>query len=101
VLVAFFLVERYVPSMTAADLRAAIARLDELPRGDVRHLWTILVAVEDTCLSVFEGADAEAVEEANARASFHLDRVVEVSPFGIREAARFSGSTDAPGTGRI
>lgn len=76
---AYFLVERYVPSMTSADLEAAMARIDELPHGQVRHLWTILVAAEDTCLSVFEGPDAQAVEEANARASFHLDRVVEVT----------------------
>jgi uncharacterized protein DUF4242 len=76
--VAFFLVERYVPSMTAAELEAAIARFDELPQARVRHLWTILVAAEDTCLSVFEGTDAAAVEEANVQAGFHLDRVVEV-----------------------
>jgi muconolactone delta-isomerase len=78
-LVAFYLVERYVPSMSAADLEAAMARIDELPRGKVRHLWTIFVAAEDTCLSVFEGPDAAAIEEANARASFHLDRIVEVT----------------------
>ena len=77
--VAFYLVERYMPSLTAADLQAAIARIDALPRGRVRHLWTILVAGEDTCLSVFEGPDVEAVEEANARASFHLDRVVAIT----------------------
>lgn len=98
---AFYLVERYVPSMTAADMEAAIARLDELPDGHVRHLWTILVMAEDTCLSVFEAADAEAVEEANAKASFHLDRVVEVSSVESRLAdSRFSSSTDAPTTGQ-
>lgn len=75
---AFYLVERYVPSMTAADVVAAIARFDELPQARVRHLWTILVTAEDTCLSVFEGTDAAAVEDANVRAGFHLDRVVEV-----------------------
>jgi hypothetical protein len=77
--VAYFLVERYVPSMSAADLESAIARLDERPHADVRHLWTILVSAEDTCLSVFEGPDVTAVEEANVRAEFHLDRVVEVT----------------------
>jgi Protein of unknown function (DUF4242) len=77
--VAFYLVERYVPSMTAADVEAAIARVDELPPGPVRHVWTILVAGEDTCLSVFEAPDAAAVEAANERAAFHLDRIVELS----------------------
>ena len=75
---AFYLVERYVPSMTASDLQAAIGRVEEL-HGPVRHVWTILVANEDTCLSVFEGPDAGAVEDANVRAAFRVDRIVEVT----------------------
>ena len=78
VVVAFYLVERYVPSMPAADLQAAIARID-MPHAQVRHLWTIVVTYEDTCLSVFEGPNVEAVVQANARAGFPLDRVVEVT----------------------
>jgi len=78
--VAFYLVERYVPSITAAELEAAVARLDDLPEPGVRHVWTILVADEDTCLSVFEGPDPTAIEAANRRASFPLDRIVEISP---------------------
>jgi Protein of unknown function (DUF4242) len=77
--VAFYLVERYVPSMTAIDIEAAIARIERLRLGEVRHVWTILVAAEETCLSVFEGPDAGAIAEANARARFHLDRIVEVT----------------------
>jgi hypothetical protein len=76
--VAFYLVERYVPSMPADELRAAIARID-VPHARVIHLWTILIRAEDTCLSVFEAPDVEAVVRANARASFPLDRVVEVT----------------------
>ena len=83
VFVAFYLVERYVPSMAAAELAAAVARLGELPGDGVRHLWTVLVRGEDTCLSVFEASDAAAVEEANKRANFRLDRVVEVTPFEV------------------
>ncbi|MEP6639221.1 MAG: hypothetical protein ABJC39_07705, partial [Chloroflexota bacterium] len=56
-----------------------LARIDELPPGPVRHLWTIQVAGEDTCLSVFEAPDAAAVTAANTQAGFHVDRVVEVS----------------------
>ena len=86
--VAFYLVERYMPSLTAADLQAAVARIDELSEGPVRHLWTILLMAEDTCLSVFEGPDAGAVTAANERADFHLDRVVEVTSVevGTRES---------------
>lgn len=76
---AFYLVERYVPSMPAADLDAAIARMNE-PQARVRHLWTIVVTAEDTCLSVFEASDVEAVVQAAARAGFPFDRVVEVTP---------------------
>jgi hypothetical protein len=84
--VALYLVERYLPSMTAADLRSAISRIDAQPHAGVHHLWTILVDAEDICLSVFEGPDAAAVTEANVRAGFHLDRVVEV--ISVAPAAR-------------
>lgn len=76
---AFYLVERYVPSMPVADIHAAIARIN-VPKAQVRHVWTILVRAEDTCLSVFEASDVEAVVHANARAGFPFDRVVEVTP---------------------
>ena len=76
---AFYLVERYVPSMPAADIHAAIARIN-VPQAQVRHLWTILVEAEDTCLSVFEASDVEAVVQATAQAGFPFDRVVEVTP---------------------
>jgi hypothetical protein len=77
--VAFYLVERYVPSMPAADIREALARISA-PQDEVRHLWTVLVRAEDTCLSVFEASDVEAVVRATARAGFPCDRVVEVTP---------------------
>jgi hypothetical protein len=80
--VAFYLVERYVPSLTDRDLATALARVDELPAGPVRHLWTVLILGEDTCLSVFEAPDLTAVEAANTRAAFHFDRVVQVTTVG-------------------
>ena len=51
-----------------------------MPQVQCRHLWTILVKAEDTCLSVFEASDVEAVVQANAQAGFPFDRVVEVTP---------------------
>ena len=78
-IVAFYLVERYVPSMPAADIHAAIKRIN-VPQAQARHLWTILIRAEDTCLSVFEASDVEAVVQATARAGFPFDRVVEVTP---------------------
>ena len=74
---AFFLVERYVPSMADAEVASAIDRVGEATPDGARHLWTVLVRREDTCLSVFEAPDARAVEAANARAGFSFDRIVE------------------------
>ena len=76
---AYYLVERYVPSMSGADLAAAIRRVEDEAGDGVRHVWTVVVGAEDTCLSVFEGPDAESVRGVNLRAGFHLDRVVEVT----------------------
>ncbi len=76
---AFYLVERYVPSMTAADVAAAATRLGELREARVRHVLTVLILGEDTCLSVFEATDRATVELVNARARFPADRVVEVT----------------------
>jgi hypothetical protein len=73
-----FLVERYVPSMSGEDLAEAVSRLADGGPA-VRHLWTTFVASEETCLSLFEAPDREAVEAANARAGFPFDRVVEAS----------------------
>lgn len=76
-----YLVERYVPSMTEDEVASAAARLTEAAGDEVRHLWTVLVPGEDTCLSAFEAPYASAVEAANARAKFPLDRIVEAAVF--------------------
>ncbi len=76
---AFYLVERYVPSISAGDLRAAITRIKG-SAAPARHLWTIVVTNEDMCLTVFEAPDVKAVMEATAGAGFPYDRLVEVTP---------------------
>jgi len=75
----FYLVERYLPSMGLPEVAQATGRLP----GDhgVRHLWTVLIPGEDTCLSLFEAPDSGAVRLANERAAFPLDRIVEASLF--------------------
>lgn len=77
----FFLVERYIPSITAGSVGPAVRRLRHSAPGAARHLYSVLVPAEETCLSVFEATDAGAVEAANARAQFQLDRIVEVEVF--------------------
>lgn len=75
----FYLVERYVPSMSERDAAAATERLAGAQDPRVRHLLTVLLPGEDTCLSVFEATERAAVEEANQRAGFPVDRIVEAS----------------------
>lgn len=77
----FFLVERYVPSISSGSIGPAVGRLRQPEAGAARHLYSVLVPAEETCLSVFEAADAEAVAAANQRAQFQLDRIVEVEMF--------------------
>jgi len=77
----FFLVERYIPSISSSTVESAARRLAETTDGSARHLITLLVAGEETCLSVFEASDLGAVEAANERAGFELDRIVEVEMF--------------------
>ena len=85
----FFLVERYVPSTSAADVDAATARLDRMTDGRTRHLGTLLIPDEETCLSLFEAPEPAAVEIVNGRAGFVFHRIVEV--------VVFAAATDAPG----
>lgn len=85
----FFLVERYVPSMSAAEVDAATARLDGMADGRTRHLGTLLIPGEDTCLSLFEAPEQVSVETVNSRAEFALHRIVEV--------VVFAATTDASG----
>lgn len=79
---AFYLAERYVPSMSPADVDAAIARLDRAAADEpVRHVLSVLVHGEDTCLSIFEAPDPLAIERVTDRAGFRLDRIVEATPY--------------------
>ena len=88
----FYLAERYVPSMTAADVGAAIDRLDRAVADEpVRHVLSVLVHGEDTCLSIFAASDREAIERVTERAGFPLDRIVEATAYPGARTARRSG----------
>jgi hypothetical protein len=77
-----YLVERYLPSTAVVEIEAAVERVavqSSSGAAGVRHLWTALIEAEETCLSLFEAASAEAVEAANRAARFPFDRIVEAS----------------------
>jgi hypothetical protein len=86
----FYLAERYVPSMSTADVGAAIDRLDRAVADEpVRHVLSVLVHGEDTCLSIFEAPDPRAIEQVAERAGFPLDRIVEATAYlGLRPGRR-------------
>lgn len=76
----YFLVERYVPD---AEGRSVVASMQR-PAGstnDARLIGTVVIAAEETCLSVFEAADVRAVAAATAAAGRPADRIVEAEWF--------------------
>ena len=76
----YFLVERYVPDAEVTSVVAAMQR----PVGatdDARHIGTVVIATEETCLSVFEAADARSVAAATEAAGLPADRIVEAEWF--------------------
>jgi hypothetical protein len=80
--VAYFLAERYVPSMDAEAVAGAIVRIDEAAGdGPVRHVLSVLVLGEDTCLTILEAPDDGAIGRVTDRAGFRPDRVVEVTAY--------------------
>jgi len=48
---------------------------------DARHIGTVVIAAEETCLSVFEAADVRAVAAATEAAGRPADRIVEAEWF--------------------
>jgi hypothetical protein len=80
-----YLVERYLPGITPDAVREATARLARAMRAMasegtvVHHLHCTFVAEEEAVLCVFRGPSSHAVEEANRRAEFAFDRVIEAT----------------------
>jgi hypothetical protein len=72
-----YVVERYLPGVSRAELERELTRLDEATRGTaVRYLGSTIVPDDEACLCQFEGPSAEAVAEANRRAGVPFDRIV-------------------------
>ncbi|MGH3072376.1 MAG: nickel-binding protein [Gaiellaceae bacterium] len=78
-----FLVELYISrsDLLAAESGAERARLaaEELTREGkpVRYLRSIFVPEDETCLSLYEAATADAVHEVARRAALRFERVAE------------------------
>lgn len=76
-----FLVERYVPGITRAQLDGVERRLRRAVRDlagagvEIRLVSSAFVPAEEVVLSFFVASGKETVIEANARSGAHVDRV--------------------------
>ena len=77
-----YVVERYLPGLTRADLMPGLSRLEpaiEELQGEgseVRYLGSTIVLEDEACFCEFEGPSEAAVAEANRRAGLPFDRIV-------------------------
>ena len=75
-----FVVERYLDGLTRDEIDQILFRcnesLPEFTKRGVRHVESILIPGDETCLSVFEGPDAETVRAANTACRLPTGRVL-------------------------
>ena len=89
-----YLVERYLPGFSAADLRAAIQRVKdtcaELSAAGtpVHYRGSLFLAVEETCFCRFDSELAETAAEANEQAQFAYARITPAVVIAPDEADR-------------
>ena len=80
---ASYLVETYLPRLRAAEfgeasVRARLAAKRLSREGTpIRHLRSIFLPEDETCLHFFEAPNSESVREAAQRAELPCDRIVE------------------------
>jgi Protein of unknown function (DUF4242) len=87
-----FLVERYLPGVTAGEARSIAQRADRAAREsreketEIRLVWSLFLPGDEAVLCLFEGPSLAAVEAANRRAGVPFDRIAHGVRF--REPAR-------------
>jgi hypothetical protein len=78
-----FVVERYLPGITAEELRASADRLTAAAEAltaagdEVRYLGSTFVPEEESCFCCFEAASARTIEKTCGRANFPYARILE------------------------
>jgi hypothetical protein len=81
-----YVVERYLPGVSRAELERQLERLAQVTRGTrVAYLGSTIVPDDEACFCQFDGPSEEAVAEANRRAGIPFDRIV--AAVGIAPAA--------------
>ena len=87
-----YLVERYLPGFSEADLRVAIGRVQvacaELSAAGtpVRYGGSLFLALEETCFCRFDSEHAETAATANERAQFPFARITPTVVIAPEEA---------------
>lgn len=75
-----FMVERYLVGWSEAEVQALVRRTGELAgvfeTAGVRHVGSVYIPVDETCLCLFEAADAARVSAVNERCALPFGRVV-------------------------
>jgi hypothetical protein len=71
-----FIVERYWPGVTEADVRQAEAALHTASAADVRYLGSILMPGDEVVLFRFDALSARQVAASSEQAGLRCDRVV-------------------------
>ena len=76
-----YLVERYLPGLAEADVRAALSRADvacaalRASGTEIHYRGSIFLALEEACFCRFDSDRAEAVTEVNQRAGLAFARI--------------------------
>jgi hypothetical protein len=86
-----YVVERYLTGWTEPEVVALLERLDalapELQAGGVTYLSSIVLDTDETCLSVYQGPDADHVRHANLEHHLPTDRVVAATLTAVHDGA--------------
>ncbi len=76
-----YLVERYLPGLSEADVRAGLSRAEvacaalRAAGSEIHYRGSIFLALEEACFCRFDSERAEAVTEANQRAGLAFARI--------------------------
>lgn len=73
-----FVVERFLPKLTGADVSAQARRETEVVaagRTGIRHLRTVYLPDDELCLSLFEAPSLQALQRVNDQAGMACERI--------------------------
>lgn len=74
------MVERYLVGWSADEVHELIERTNELASvladDQVRHVASVYIEADETCLCLFDGPDSERVQAVNERHQLPFGRIV-------------------------